>query len=137
MRLNLLLAEDNLPDALLIRQSIRMADLPLEVHHVSDGEKAIQFITKAETEPDPPWPDVILLDLNLPKVEGFEFLRWLRSRARGKGIPVIVITSSDSPADRRDSSDLGAGYFRKPANYDEFLKMGSVLKDFLRNKGVL
>jgi two-component system, chemotaxis family, response regulator Rcp1 len=135
--LNLLLVEDNPPDALLVREAIRMEGLPLNVHLVSDGERAIDFIAKAENDPAALWPDIVLLDLNLPKVEGFEVLRWLRAGAKRKQIPVIVITSSDSPKDRRESAALGAGYFRKPANYDEFLKIGTLLRTFLADKGAL
>jgi two-component system, chemotaxis family, response regulator Rcp1 len=135
--LNLLLVEDNPPDALLVREAIRMEGLPLNVHLVADGERAMDFIAKAESDPAAPWPDIMLLDLNLPKVEGFEVLRWLRASGKRKHIPVMVITSSDSPKDRTESAALGAGYFRKPANYDEFLKIGPVLRTFLSDKGAL
>src|SRR3954453_22783900 len=66
--LNLLLAEDNLPDALLVREAIRMENLPLEIYIAADGERAIEFIAAAETDPNAPCPDVLLLDLNLPKI---------------------------------------------------------------------
>src|ERR1700722_20429959 len=74
--LHLLLAEDNLPDALLVREAIRLEKLPLEVHVASDGERAIDWIAKVERgDEDVPRPHVFLLDLNLPKVDGFEILR--------------------------------------------------------------
>jgi DNA-binding response OmpR family regulator len=134
-RLNLLLAEDNLPDALLVKEAIRIEGLALDVHHVSDGKRAMDFIAKAEEDPTAPWPHLMLLDLNLPKVEGIEVLRWLRSGGKRTQIPVIVITSSDSPKDRADSASLGATYFRKPISYDEFLKIGPALREFLKNMG--
>src|SRR5579872_1365877 len=77
-RLNLLLAEDNLPDALLVREAILQEKLPLEVYVASDGEKAIDFIAKAEESPDEPCPHLLMLDLNLPKRDGFEVLRYVR-----------------------------------------------------------
>jgi chemotaxis family two-component system response regulator Rcp1 len=130
-KLNLLLAEDNLPDALLVREAIRMENLPLEVHIAADGEQAIEFIARAEKDTEAPCPHFLLLDLNLPKVDGFEVLRRLRASNKCKSIPVLIITSSDSPGDRSQAASLGAGYFRKPPSYDEFLKLGAVLRRLL------
>jgi CheY-like chemotaxis protein len=78
-----------------------------------------------------------LVDLNLPKRDGFEVLRRLRASGRCKDIPVLVITSSDSPSDLTQAASLGAGYFRKPPSYDEFLKLGGVLRQVLREKGMI
>jgi DNA-binding response OmpR family regulator len=136
-KLNLLLAEDNLPDALLVREAIKQEDLPVEVYIAADGEQAIKFFGKAESESDAPKPDVLILDLNLPKIDGFEVLRKVRSSKKYANIPVIIMTSSDSPADRRTGAELGAAYFRKPPNYTEFLKIGPTLKRFLEEKGLL
>ena len=76
---------------------------------------------------------LILLDLNLPKVDGFDVLRRLRASEKCKDVPVIVITSSDSPADRSQAASLGAGYFRKPPSYEEYLKLGAVLRQLLKD----
>ena len=127
----LLLAEDNLPDALLVREAIRQEDLPLEVHIASDGKLAIDFLVRAETEDTAPCPHILLLDLNLPKVDGFEVLRRVRASEKHKNLRVVVVTSSDSPADRSEAAKLLARYFRKPANYDEYLKIGVVLREIL------
>jgi DNA-binding response OmpR family regulator len=135
--LNLLLAEDNLPDALLVREAIRMENLPLEVHIAPDGERVIEFIAAAERDPNAPCPDILLLDLNLPKIEGLEVLRRIRASGKCRNLPVLIVTSSDSPADRKMASQLGAGYFRKPVTYDEFVKIGNVLKEFLQTSGLL
>jgi DNA-binding response OmpR family regulator len=78
-----------------------------------------------------------LLDLNLPKVDGFEVLRRLRESKRLAQIPVLIVSSSDSPGDRRAAAALGAGYFRKSTSYEEFLKLGSVLKKILEANGLL
>jgi len=134
-RLNLLLAEDNLPDALLVREAIRKENLPFEVHIASDGQQAIDFIDKAEADSAAPCPHFLVLDLNLPKRDGFEVLKRLRATRKCKDIPVIVISSSDSPNDVRQASALGAGYFHKPASYQEFLKLGGVLKELLKGSG--
>jgi CheY-like chemotaxis protein len=136
-RLNLLLAEDNLPDAILVREAIRLENLPLEVHIAPDGQRAIDFITRAENDPDSPCPHFLLLDINLPKADGFEVLRRLRDSRRCSKIPVLMISSSDSPADRSQAAQLGAGYFRKPPSYDEFLKLGAVMKKLLQDNGLI
>jgi DNA-binding response OmpR family regulator len=135
-RWNILLAEDNLPDALLVREAIRRENLRVEVYLASDGQQAIDFIARAEQDPNAPHPQLLLLDLNLPKVDGFEVLRRLRESAALKDIPVLITSSSDSPSDRNLAAELGAQYFRKPPSYDEFLKLGGVLKQLLRDSGM-
>jgi CheY-like chemotaxis protein len=125
---NLLVAEDNLPDVLIVRQALQLENLPLNIHIVSDGEEAINFITSAEEDERAPAPDLLLLDLNLPKIDGFEVLRRLRASAKFGAIPVLIMTSSDSPDDRARAASMGAGYFRKPPSYEAFLKLGKLLR---------
>jgi two-component system, chemotaxis family, response regulator Rcp1 len=132
---NLLVAEDNLPDALLVQEAIRAENLPMEMHIATDGEAAINFITRAERDPEAPRPQCLLLDLNLPRANGFEVLERLRASEKFKAIPVIVMSSSDSAADRSRAAELGARYFRKTPSYDEFLKLGSILKETFETKG--
>jgi two-component system, chemotaxis family, response regulator Rcp1 len=136
-RLILLLAEDNLPDALLVREAIKMEKLPVDVHVAQDGERAVDFIARAEQDPDRPCPHILLLDLNLPKIDGFEVLRRIRASEKCKDIPVLIVTSSDSPNDRKTAAEFGASYFRKPTDYEQFLKIGSVLRRLLEEKGLL
>jgi CheY-like chemotaxis protein len=133
-RLNLLLAEDNLPDALLVREAIQIQNLPFEVFAASDGQAAIDFIVAAEENPEAPCPEFLVLDLNLPRRDGFEVLRSLRESKKCKNIPVLVITSSDSAAHQRMAAELGAGYFRKPPSYEGFLRVGEVLKGMLEHR---
>jgi DNA-binding response OmpR family regulator len=114
-----------------------MENLPLEVYMATDGERAIAFFAAAEKDPNAPFPHVLLLDLNLPKIDGLEVLRRIRAGDKFKNIPVLVVTSSDSPADRSGAAKLGASYFRKPVTYHEFLKVGSVLRQFLHANGLL
>ena len=135
--MNLLLAEDNRPDVLLVREAIQMEDLPLELYVAPDGQAAIDFIAQAESSPEAPCPHLLLLDLNLPKRDGFEVLRRLRASEKCKDIPVLIITSSDSPSDQGQAAALGARYFRKPPSYDEFLKLGEVLRQLLQDTGAL
>ncbi len=80
-----------------MREAIRMENLPLEVHMAPDGQQAIEFIARAEQDPSAPCPQVLLLDFNLPKVDGFEVLRRLRASEKFRTVPVLVVSSSDSP----------------------------------------
>jgi CheY-like chemotaxis protein len=116
---------------MLVAEAIELEKLPLEVHIVSDGQQAIDFLARAERDANAPCPHLMLLDLNLPKRSGFEVLRRLRASERWRSLPVLVITSSDSREDLSEAEALGAGYFRKPPNYEEFLKLGAVLKQLL------
>jgi DNA-binding response OmpR family regulator len=120
-----------------VREAVGAVGLPVEVYAATDGERAIDFIAKAEMDSDAPCPDVLLLDLNLPKIEGFEVLRRLRASHKCKNIPVVVVSSSDSPGDRSEAANLGARYFRKPVSYEEFLKIGPFLRAFLEESGLL
>jgi CheY-like chemotaxis protein len=133
-RWNLLLAEDNLPDVLLVRGLIRDQNLPLNVFTASDGQQAIDFIAGAEHDADFPCPHVLLVDLNLPKADGFEVLERLRASDRCSNATVLVISSSDSESDRNRAAQLGAGYFRKPSSYEEFSKLGGILRQLLERK---
>ena len=120
-----------------MREAIRIEELPLEVFVVADGARAVDFVSAAERDPAAPCPHVLLLDLNLPKIDGLEVLRRIRAGEKCKSLPVLVVTSSDSPADRRGVSSLGAAYFRKPVTYDEFIKLGGVLRQLLQENGLL
>jgi CheY-like chemotaxis protein len=137
LRLNLLLVEDNLPDALIVREVIREHNLPFDVYAAIDGAEAVEFLANAERDPRAPSPDLVLLDLNIPKVDGFEVLRRIRASEKHAQVPVIIVSSSDSPADRNEAARFANGYFRKPADLWEFLKLGDVLKRFVIEKGLL
>jgi len=115
----ILLVEDNPMDVDLTRRAFarRRVFNPLEV--VRDGEEALQLIARWES--GDPMPVVILLDLKLPKVDGLEVLRRLRADRLTKLIPVIVLSSSDEPADVIESYGLGANsYIRKPVDFTQF-----------------
>jgi DNA-binding response OmpR family regulator len=116
---------------LLVREVVRRENLPVEMHIVSDGQEAIDYFAEVATNPEARCPDLLLLDINLPKADGFEVLRRVRACERCKGMPVVVVSSSDSPNDRSEAARLGAVYFRKPPSYGEFLKLGEVLRGLL------
>lgn len=121
----------------MVREAIKAENLPLEVHVMPDGERAIDFMDRVGTGNGAPLPHALLLDLNLPKIDGLEILRRIRAGGRYQNTPVLIVTSSDAPEDRGEAAKLGAGYFRKPPNYEQFLKLGAVLKHFLEENGLL
>jgi CheY-like chemotaxis protein len=117
----------------LIQQAISVAQVNAAVTVVYDGHQAVEFIDKAEADQDTPCPDLVLLDLNLPKKNGIEVLRHMRNSSACKNALVLVVTSSDSAGDREAVKALGFnGYFRKPSVYAEFMKLGPIIRDLLK-----
>ncbi|MBV9441924.1 MAG: response regulator [Acidobacteriaceae bacterium] len=128
----MLVVDDNDADVVLIQDAIQAADLALTVHVVKDGDEAVRFFDRADTDNDMTPPDLVILDINLPKRPGTEVLRHMRQSQRSRGALVLAVSTSDSARDRQQMSDLGAnGYFRKPSEYDEFIKLGDVIKNLL------
>jgi len=130
-RRQILIVEDNKADLYLIRESVS-ALLDADLHVVRDGEQAIRFFDAAESDPAAPCPDLILLDINLPKRSGREVVREMRLRPRSANALVVVVTSSDSERDRSLMAELGvSAYFRKPSEYASFMKLGALVKGLL------
>jgi CheY-like chemotaxis protein len=126
--INVFLAEDNPADVYLVKRALSAAHLHFHLHRASDGEQAIQHLQEAAQETRR--FDVILLDLNLPKLSGHEVLSRLRNIELFRTTPVIVITSSDSTDDRAKTAAFGiAHYFRKPSDLQEFIRLGNVVAD--------
>jgi CheY-like chemotaxis protein len=129
-----LVVEDNRGDVFLVERAVEFHKLPVKLTVVEDGEQALKYLELVEADETTPCPSLVLLDLNLPKRPGTEVLRRLRSAGRCRDIPVIVLTSSDSAADRKMATEFGATrYFRKPTSYDEFLKIGEVMREVLQD----
>jgi CheY-like chemotaxis protein len=99
-RPQILVVEDSKADLFLIRQAISAAQVDAAVAVVNDGHQATEFIDKAEAGQGVPCPDLVLLDLNLPKKDGIEVLRHMRNSSACKNALVLVVTSSDSASDR-------------------------------------
>jgi CheY-like chemotaxis protein len=130
---NLLLVEDSPADVYLVREAMKAEGVPFRMQVADDGEVAIEILNQVEAEKDPP-PDVLLLDLNVPRRDGIQILERIRDSSRCRGIPVVVISSSDSPVDRQRALALGARqYFRKPSTLDEFMQLGRLVLLVYRN----
>jgi len=124
--------EDNSADVFLIREAIESVKLNAELNVLTDGEKAIRFLESADRDSSIEVPDVVILDINLPKKHGGDVLQSLRRSVRFGTAPVLIVTSSDSARDREAMIKLGAnGYFRKPSAYLEFMKLGELVKSML------
>ena len=122
----ILLVEDNPYDAELTLRALRKNDITHAISHVEDGLEALDFIFargKFSHRTTHPLPSLVLLDLKLPRVDGFEVLRELKSNSTTKSIPVVVLTSSNEMQDIQASYDLGANsYIVKPVQYNKFLE---------------
>jgi CheY-like chemotaxis protein len=127
-RINILLAEDNPADVFLIRESLKEHGVEFALEVAENGEQAMQRLNELRDGSGGVPPDLIVLDLNLPQVDGMELLRHLRNIPRLAGLPVVIFTSSDSTQDRQNAAMLGAMYICKPVNLDEFMKIGQELE---------
>jgi len=131
----ILLAEDSAADVAIVRIALRDQGLDHVLHVARDGEEAISFIQRADKDRKSPGPDLLLLDMHLPKYNGEEILKCLRSTERYGQIPVVVMTSSNSPADYdRAQKHAAMFYFRKPSRLDEFIQLGIIVRDILTGK---
>jgi two-component system, chemotaxis family, response regulator Rcp1 len=134
-RIHILVVEDTEADAFLIREALSQAGLECEAHVLDDGEKAIEFIDYLDENQSAPCPDAILLDLNLPKRTGDQVLQRIRRSDKCSPIPVVIVSSSDSPKDKLEATRLGATrYFRKPSKLAEFMQLGQLVRDLLSER---
>ncbi|MBM3270411.1 MAG: response regulator [Candidatus Sericytochromatia bacterium] len=127
----LLMVEDNEGDADLVREVLVSSEIPLDLAVVKDGEEALAYLRREGPYRDAPRPDVILLDLNLPRLDGREVLRLIKQDADLKRIPVVVLSSSGAERDIAQSYALNANAFvTKPADFDQFAAAIRSLESF-------
>src|SRR6185295_19562604 len=110
-------------DVVLLKEAIKLHKLAVELSVVDDGQKALDFILRPEQGGERT-PDILVIDLNLPKRSGLEVLQQLRRDKRYEDLHVVIFTSSDSASDRDSAAALGiTHYFRKPPKYEKFLEI--------------
>jgi two-component system, chemotaxis family, response regulator Rcp1 len=127
----ILVVEDSEPDVFLVREALEQAGLRVDLHVLDDGEKAVDFIESIDRKEEAR-PNLVLLDLNLPKKSGGQVLERIRRSPACGQIPVMILTSSDSPADKAQANQLGATeYFRKPSVLAEFMRLGPRVRELL------
>ena len=132
--INILLAEDNPGDVFIIKKALNQNSFPYKLAQVSDGEEIMKFLHQQEKYVNSVRPQIILLDLNLPKKHGFDVLKEIKQDQELKFIPIVVLTSSQSEKDIIKSYSLHAScYLTKPVNLPEFLAVIQSLKDFWFN----
>jgi CheY-like chemotaxis protein len=129
---HILLAEDNPGDVLLFREALKSRRVPCDVVVAEDGQKAISLLENAASGESGFCPHLIVLDINLPKYNGDEVLRHVRRQPSFNTVPVIVLTSSPSPADRAAALDLGANlYLQKSSDLAQLLDIGRIVEKVL------
>jgi CheY-like chemotaxis protein len=129
--IEILLVEDSPGDVRLTQEALRDAKIQNNLQVVTDGEEAIAFLRRTGSYTEVPRPDLILLDLNLPKKDGREILAEIKADASLKTIPVVILTTSESEADILQSYQLHANcYITKPADLEGFMKIVRSIEGF-------
>lgn len=133
--LQILVAEDNYADVILFQEALQHHHIEHQLHVVSDGQAALDFVARMGTSPETPCPDVMLLDLNLPKVDGPAILQEFRNHPECEHTPVIVVTSSDAQKDRATVAAFQVTrYFRKPSDFDAFMELGAIVREVVESQ---
>jgi CheY-like chemotaxis protein len=116
--------DDDPGDVLMIEEALESIGSPRKVFVVNDGEEAVAFLRQTGEFRDAPRPDVILLDLNMPRMDGRQVLAEIKSDVKLRSIPIVVLTTSQSPADIMSSYALHANaYVTKPMNLDDLTEV--------------
>lgn len=130
-RLGVLLVEDDPADVMIAKEALRAGGVSVRLDVVSDGLEAMAYLRREGVYPDAARPDLILLDLNLPRMSGLEVLAEVKGDADLRRIPVVVLSTSSAPQDVRTSYDLHANaYVAKPVDFEEFTAVVRRIDDF-------
>jgi len=137
-RMKVLVVEDNPNDVTIIKRAMRKSDVKCELYFARDGEEAINALYQKGEFEDTPRPDLILLDINLPKINGLEVLAKVKEDDRLKRIPVIVLTISEREEDMVKAYDSGAAsYMTKPVDSKDFERLIRTVQDYWRIARIL
>ena len=129
--INILLVEDNPADARLIKEVFKDTKAKTNLYVVKDGVEAMAFLNQEFEYEDIPRPDVILLDLNLPRKDGREVLKELKEDEVLKCVPIVILTTSSAEEDIiRTYNNHANCYITKPVDFDQFLKVINSIEDF-------
>ncbi len=127
----IVLVEDNPGDVVLTQEAFRKSKISNRIEVLNDGEMALDYLFKRNGYENASTPDLVLLDLNLPKIDGREVLETLKSDDVTKSIPVVILTSSDAENDIGQTYDLQANsYVVKPISMEDFVKIVTAIEDF-------
>ena len=129
--IEILLVEDNPGDARLAKEALKEAKVHNNLNVAKDGEEALEFLHRRGRHQEAPRPDLILLDLNLPRKDGREVLAEIKAHDSIKRIPVVVLTTSEAEEDVLKAYNLNANcYVTKPVDLDQFIKVVKSIEDF-------
>lgn len=129
--MQILLVEDSAADVRLTQEALKDAKILNELHVARDGVEAMDFLQQRGDHATAPRPDIVILDLNLPRKDGKEVLAEMKGDPDLRSIPVAVLTTSDAEIDVLESYDLGANCFlTKPVDLDQFLKVVRAVEEF-------
>ncbi len=129
--IEILLVEDNPGDARLAEEALKESKVHNNLHHVADGVEAMRFLRRQEQYAGVPPPDLILLDLNMPRKDGREVLAEVKGDPELRSIPVVVLTTSEAERDLVKSYDLHANaYVVKPINLERFIEIVQAIEQF-------
>ena len=129
--IDVLLVEDDPGDVLMTREAFEDHKVANTLHVVGDGVEALQFLRRQGSYADAPTPDLVLLDLNLPRMDGREVLAELKADPELRSIPVVVLTTSEAEEDVLRSYSLHANaYVTKPVDFDRFVQVVQQIDDF-------
>ena len=121
----ILLVDDSDDDIFLVREAFKDSGIAHRLDAISDGEEAMSFLRE-----DGNRPDVLLLDINMPRFSGFDVLEWVQSDPQLRDIPVVMLTTSDQPEDIRRATEGGArDYFRKPVEFSGLRELACSVLD--------
>jgi CheY-like chemotaxis protein len=127
----ILLVEDNEGDVFLISRALKEAAFPHILTVIRDGADAMALLNSKTSAKDDPLPDLVMLDLNLPRVDGTALVELFRSQPVLQNIPVVLLSSSSAPHDRAKARELKRGmYVIKPSDLDSFMDIGRQVKAF-------
>ena len=127
----ILLVEDSPEDVLLTREALKDATIDHELHVAGDGREAMAFLRREPPHEDAPRPDLVLMDLNLPGMDGRQVLAAIKTDPRLQLIPVVVLTTSVSESDLLNAYENSANaYVRKPVNLDRFIEVVRQIDNF-------
>ena|SRR3989338_6492149 len=130
-RHEVLLVEDNPGDVGLMREAFKLVNTPITLHVAPDGEKAMEFLKREGPNKSASVPDLVLLDLNLPKKDGREVLKTIKMDDNLKSIPVLIVTTSRSKEDVHFCYQHHAnGYLIKSGDFDEVMELGQAIDHF-------
>lgn len=129
--IEILLVEDNPGDVRLTREALKDAKVSNTLHVVEDGVAALDFLYRRSPFDDVPRPDLVLLDLNLPRKNGREVLAEIKADERHKSIPVVILTTSQAEEDVLRAYNLHANcYITKPVDFTQFTRIVRTIEDF-------